>query len=75
MASIPCGLFLCNNSPKLIHPPKHPHISTEGGRVYRFAGKALTAHPAGNRIMVQDPTGTTYFSYDATNRLTEEEKI
>ena len=29
----------------------------------------------GNRIMMQDGSGASYFSYDALNRLTGEEKI
>jgi len=30
---------------------------------------------AGNRIMMQDPSGATYFSYDALSRLTNQEGI
>ena len=30
---------------------------------------------AGNRIMMQDGSGTTYWSYDALNRIMNEEEI
>lgn len=37
---------------------------------------AYFAHDAaGNRIMMQDGSGATYYAYDAINRLTREEKI
>jgi len=30
---------------------------------------------AGNRVMMQDGSGTTYWSYDALNRIMSQQKI